>query len=319
MKAGVYDLKPAVYYADALAKEPSLNATVLKAFITDSPLHGWTQHPKLNPEYEEKTASKFDLGTAVHALVLQGEQITEEHAVFQVDDEAVRTATLVRVDGKPFALIADDDEWRTNAAKDVRDEARRRGLTPLLTKQWKQTRTIAEKIRAQLPAHHADPPLFVAGKAEQTLVWRDRGVLCRARLDWLHDSLECADDLKSTGRSANPHTWERTTMWAIGADIQAAFTLRGLRAALGVESTFRFVLAETEPPYAISVITPSEQALALSNAKIDVALEKWKRCLTEDHWPAYPLEVLTISPPSWLQTQWEDAQELDRILAEAAA
>lgn len=315
MKPGVHDLTPAVYYADRLAKEPSLNGTVLKAFIGESPLHGWTQHPKLNPDYEEKTASKFDLGSAVHALFLQGEQVTEEETAFQVDDDAVRVATLVRVDGKPFALITDADEWRTNAAKDVRVEARRRGLVPLLTKQWAQTRTVAGKIRAQLPAFHADPPLFVAGKAEQTLVWRDRGVLCRARLDWLHDSHECCDDLKSTARSANPHTWERTTMWAIGADIQAAFTLRGLRLALGVESTFRFVLAEIEPPYAISVITPSEQALALSNAKIDVGLDKWKRCLQEDRWPAYPPEVLTISPPPWMEQQWYDAQQFEAELA----
>jgi hypothetical protein len=315
MKAGVYDIKPGVYYSDTLAKEPSLNGTVLKAFIGDSPLHGWTQHPKLNPEYVEKVASKFDLGSAVHALFLQGQDVTEQPETFQVDDEAVRAAILVSVEGKPFALITDADDWRTKAAKDVRDEARRRGLVPLLGEQWAQTRTVAEKIRAQLPAFHADPPLFVAGKAERTLVWRDRGVLCRARMDWLHDSLECCDDLKSTGRSANPRTWERTTMWAIGADIQAAFTLRGLRAALGVESTFRFILAETEPPYAISVITPGEQALALANAKIDVALEKWKRCLAEDRWPAYPLEVLTISPPPWMEQQWYDAQQFEAELA----
>jgi hypothetical protein len=104
-------------------------------------------------------------------------------------------------------------------------------------------------------------------------------------------------------------------MWSIGADIQAALTLRGLKAALGVEATFRFVIAECHEPYAIAAVTPSAQALALANAKIDVALDKWKRCLAENTWPSYPPHVLTVDPPPYLEMQWMEAQQLEEEMA----
>jgi hypothetical protein len=292
MKPGIHAIEPARYYSDALGNEPSLNGTVLKALIDASPLHAWTAHARLNPDYRETVDKKFDVGSAAHELFLLN------------DDSRV--------------AVVDAADWRTKAAQAVRDQAREERMIPLLSGQWQDVARMLAALREQLPGIECDPPLFVAGKPEQTLVWRDRDVLCRARLDWLHDSHECVDDLKTAARSANPHVWARTTMWGIGADIQAAFTLRGLRAALGVESTFRFVLAETHAPYAISVVTPSEQALTLSNAKIDAGLEKWKRCLAEDEWPSYPPHVLTVDPPPWLETQWYEAQAVEEAMEEAA-
>ncbi|MGH2877931.1 MAG: PD-(D/E)XK nuclease-like domain-containing protein [Solirubrobacteraceae bacterium] len=293
MKAGVYDIASAVYYADGLTEEPSLNATVLKALINDSARHAFAAHPKLNPDYAEKTDRKFDLGTVAHEVYLLG------------NDKRVH--------------VVDAADWRTKAAQEVRDRAREEGLVPLLAHEWQRVSAMLTALRAQLPKIDAEPPLFTAGKAERTLVWRDRDVLCRARMDWLHDSHECADDLKTAGRTANPHVWTRTTMFSIGADLQAAFTLRGLRAALGVESTFRFVICEVHEPYAISAVTPSAQTLALANQKIDVALEKWKRCLESDEWPAFPRHVLTVDPPPWLETQWWEAQQVDEAIEAAAA
>ncbi len=123
MKPGIFDLAADAYYADRLTEEISLNATVLKAFITDSPLHGWTQHPRLNPDYEEKTDAKFDVGKAAHALFLQGEEVAEEQITFQAEAEAVRVATLVKVEGKPFALVADARDWKAKAAQQVRDRS----------------------------------------------------------------------------------------------------------------------------------------------------------------------------------------------------
>jgi PDDEXK-like domain of unknown function (DUF3799) len=319
MKPGVYTVPAAAYYADQIKdSEPSLNASVLKHLITDTPKHAWTHHPRLNPAYQEKGAAKFDVGTTAHALFLQGETITLNDDAFTIDDADVRVATQASVDGKPFALIVSAADWRTKAAQQVRDHARDRGLVPLLTDQWLQTQALAQRLRRQLPLIEADPPLFTAGKAEQVLVWRDEGVLCRARLDWLHDSLECVDDLKTTAATANPHTWARTTMWNIGADIQAAFTLRGLRSALGVDSTFRFLIAEVNEPYAVAAVTPGPQALALSNAKIDAGLARWRRCLADNAWPAFPPQILTIDPPEWLAVQWAERQMVDDELERAA-
>lgn len=297
MKPGIHNIAPAVYYSDAIADEPSLNATVLKAMIAESPLHAWTQHPRLNPDYVETTASKFDIGTAAHEIFLLG------------NDQLVH--------------VVDANDWRTKAAQEVRERAREEGLVPLLRHEWVRVSVALTALRERLPRidTHGEPGLFTAGKAEQTLIWRDREVLCRARIDWLHDDLSTVDDLKtvpSAKATANPHTWSRRTMFSIQADIQAAFTLRGLRAALGVESTFRFVIAETHPPYAISAVSPSTQTLELANAKIDAGLERWKRCLESGQWPSFPAHVLTVDPPPWMETQWFEAQQLDDEIGAAA-
>lgn len=293
MKPGVHNLDAETYYADALDEEPSLNATVLKEIIDRSPRHAWTAHPRLNPGYAEKVASRFDVGTAAHEVFLLG------------NDQRVH--------------IVDAADWRTKLAQEVRDRARAEGLVPLLTREWERVSEMLTALRAQLPRIdcNGEPGLFTAGKPEQTLVWRDRGVLCRARLDWLHDDLSCADDLK-TAPSASPYTWSRHTMFSIGADIQAAFTLRGLLASLQVQSTFRFVICETQAPHAVAAVTPSAQSLALANAKIDVALERWKTCLESRNWPGYPSHILTVDPPPWAETQWWEQQQVaDEI--EAAA
>jgi len=294
MKAGVYPLTADAYYADQLdgqtSPEITLNATVCKLLINESALHAWTHHPRLNPDYRETIDTKFDLGTVAHEVFL--------------------------LDNAEHVRVVDADDWRTKAAREARDQAHADGNVPLLGHEWKRVNTMLDALRDHLATIHADPPLFAAaGKPEQTLIWQDRGVWCRARMDWLHDSLGCCDDLKTAGRSANPHVWTRTTMWGIGADIQAAFTLRGLRAALGVDSTFRFVIAETHEPYAISAIELGAAALTLANAKIDVALERWKECLRTGIWPSYPPRVLTVEPPPWAESQWWEQQQVAEDIA----
>ncbi|MHB1950206.1 MAG: PD-(D/E)XK nuclease-like domain-containing protein [Acidiferrobacteraceae bacterium] len=293
LKAGIHSLAADAYHADEINEQPTLNASVLKHLVADSPLHAWTAHAKLNPGYVEKTASRFDVGTAAHAIFLEG----ADHRVH----------------------VVQANDWRTKAAQEVRDRARAEGLIPLLAHEWERVSALLVALRTQVAQINAEPPLFhAAGKPEQTLIWEDRGVWCRALIDWFHDDLSTVDDLKTTGLSANPHTWGDRTMFSIGADIQAAFTLRGLRKALGVESTFRFVVIETSEPYAACALTPSTQALELANAKIDRGLDRWKRCLETGEWPGYAREVLTVDPPPWMEARWFEAQALEGELGQAA-
>lgn len=274
---GVHTIAATDYHGDP-APDPSLSAHIAQLLCERSAWHAWTAHPRLNPDYQTDEAGKFDLGTAAHALLLQGEQIVHE----------VEAA-----------------DWRTKDAQEVRAKARENGLIPLLTHQWEQVQQMVAAVREQLARLEVDPAPLVDGDPEQTLVWQEpNGVWCRARLDWLHTDGRAVDDLKTTGRSADPRQWARTTMWSIGADVQAAFYLRGLQAVRGEAAAFRFVVCETEPPYAVSMVAPSSAVLELATAKVEWAIERWAECVESDEWPGYPQEVAYAELPEWAHARW---------------
>jgi len=281
-KPGIYTMKAEEYHADPCPK-PSLSASIAKELLAQSARHAWWAHPKLNPAFEREDEGKFDVGTAVHAYLLEGES--------------------------NFAIVAADN-WQTNKAKDARAAARLAGQTPLLTEQWERVQEMATAAREQL-AVHADPPRPLAtGKPEQTIVWREGEIWCRARLDWLHEDRKTIDDYKSTGASANPTAWSRLLL-NMDFDVQAAFYLRGLKAVAGVDAIFRFVVQETYKPYALSVIGMTPELLELAERKVRHALAAWSHCLEGNVWPGYPTATCWAELPGWAETQWAEHEAMD--------
>lgn len=278
--AGIHDGIPAdAYHADP-CEQPSLSASIATILCTSSPAHARAAHPKLNPGLDRDEESKFDIGTAVHALLLQGDDI---------------------------AVVVDAPDWRTKEAKEQRDAARANGYVPLLVEQWQRVQEMVAAARVQLAAHAAQPTPFTAGKPEQTLVWEDGGVWCRARIDWLHDDLTAIDDFKSTGASADPQRWVRTA-YGIGADVQVAFYLRGCEAVFGSRPEWRYVVQETTAPYALSVVDLAPSALALAGDKVEHAIRTWRECLRSGVWPGYDRRVASLELPLWAESQWLDRE-----------
>lgn len=289
MKPGVYEsVSSELYHADDFGDTPSLSASMACILVNQSPAHARAAHPKLNPDYEAKDESKFDLGRASHALLLEGEANTE---------------------------VFDYDNWRTKDSQEDARLARQHGKTPMLRKDWVNCEAMVAAIRAELPKWPAEPPLFVNGKPEQTMIWDENGVTCRARIDWLHDDLSAIDDLKTTSRIARPEKWSRGPLYDHGADVQAALYLRGIRALTGATPAWRWCVVETAPPYALSVIRPGADVLALADAKVDKALAIWKACLKHNKWPAYPAEVFEAELPPWLESQWLEREAREDVAA----
>lgn len=262
--------------------EPSLSSTIARVLLAQSPAHAWWNHPRLNPDYAPTDSERFDLGTVAHALLLEG----------------VTT----------FAVI-DAADWRTNAAKAQRTDALAAGKTPILAHQWETVQAMVKAARHQLEAHESPTP-FTNGVPERTLVWMAGGWWCRARLDWLHNDHRWIDDYKSTTGSANPEVWSRT-LFASGYDVQAAFYLRAVKAVLGREAAFRFVVQETEPPYALSVIALAPDALDLAHRKVETAIAVWRKCLTANAWPAYPVRTCYAEAPPWDIARWTEREARD--------
>jgi hypothetical protein len=273
---GIYDNIPAVlYHADKLCPEPSLSSSIAKLLCLSSPMHARMAHPRLNPQAVEKEDERFDIGTAAHAVLLEG------------------TAAVQIIDAK---------DWRTNVAKDARDKARAEGKIPLLPHIWKDVEAMVVSARRQLLEHtDGGQDMFRGGKPEQTLVWQeDDGTWCRSRTDWLRPG--AVDDFK-TCPNANPEVCSRT-LFANGYDIQAAFYLRGVKRLTGEDAVFRFAFIEKESPYALSVVGLGPDAMMLAEKKVLYALEQWRECLDAKYWPGYPRQTCWASLPSWEENRW---------------
>jgi hypothetical protein len=273
MKPGIYTMSASAYHADP-CPDPSLSSSIAKLLCHSSPAHTRQAHPRLNTAAVDEEAECFDVGTAAHAIVLEG------------------TAAVEVIDAK---------DWRTNQAKDARDAARKAGKIPLLAKVWADVQAMVAATRAQLDAHYDGRHMFKDGTAEQTILWQEDGVWCRARLDWLRAG--SIDDYKTTSASANPEVLSRT-LFGNGWDIQAAFYLRGLKAVLGIDATFRFACQETYAPYALSVVALGPDAMMLAEKKVLYAIELWRECLASNRWPAYPTQTAYASLPTWIESAW---------------
>jgi hypothetical protein len=285
---GIHSMSEDDYQADKVADQPSLSASIAKLLIAATPLHAWTAHPKLNPNYVREEKDIFDRGTIAHALLLQG----------------LRTAHIIRAKNKDGEVVSD---WRTKAAKEERDEARAAGKIPILECQWHAVEAMVERARQQLDAHKEAKNAFTNGKPEQTLTWTDEStdgqkVLCRARLDWLHDSFLLIDDYKSTGRDVNPETIASRIVddW----EIQEAFYRRAVLKITGKEARFRFIAQENTEPYALTVIGLDPAFQWLGDKKVQHAIDLWAKCLKSNRWPSYPDRVCYPTLPKWAEESW---------------
>ena len=264
------------YHADP-CDTPSLSSTIARVLINRTPAHAKAAHPRLSDvPLDPKTSDAMDMGTAVHQLLLR-------------DD---------RVDTHDYP------DYRTKNAREWRDEVRSRGRIPMLDHQWERANSVANAIREQMRGLD-EPTPFTHGTAEQTITWQDTGgAWCRARLDWLHNDMTLIDDLKVTSKSADPVVWQKQ-IWSMGYDMQAAFYVRGLTeyvwemSPLPTPPRFRWVVAESSPPYCVSVVELSDQDMQAANFAVDGAIDLWNRCMASGEWPGYKTEPHIAVKPGW--------------------
>jgi hypothetical protein len=278
MEPGIHEWDADYYHSDP-CPTPSLSASIITVMCQKSPLHAWTAHPRLNPGYAREESDAFDLGTIAHALVLEGTDM---------------------------AVVVNANDWRTNEAKARRAAIRAQGKIPILAHKMPELEAMIDAIEPQLN-HHEAVGMFKAGLPEQSIVWQENGVYCRARLDWLRADYKAIDDYKTTSGTANPEIVSRG-MATFGYDIQAAFYLRGVKAVTGVDAVFRFCIQETAKPYALSVVSLAPDMLNLADRKIEWAVNKWRACLESGVWPGYPAKVCYANLSPYAEADWMEAE-----------
>lgn len=294
---GIYDGIPeSDYHADCVGPAPSLSASIAKLLVLKSPRHAWLDHPRLNKAKAleaEKADRKRDVGTATHKLVLGA--------------------------GKTIRVLNFTD-YKSGAAQKARDAALAEGFVPLLTDDYEKADGTAKAIRAELAGTQLDG-ILDDGEPEVTLVWRDiGGIWCRSRLDFLPNAARkggfiTVPDIKTNG-GADLEKWNRTA-FDIGANIQAAFYERGLRALIpGIRDvTFLFAVAEQEEPHGVRVFGIGGEALEKARGYVDIAMKAWAACMAAGSWPGYPKATTWLDEPVYYAMSMEMRRLifLDRI------
>ena len=261
MKPGIY---PGITNAD-YHKDPALGSTSLKTLATKTPAH--YQHDLTHAKYSDA----FDFGTAVHSLILEG------------DESGVGVWNF--------------PNWTTKAAREGREESRAAGKIPLLEKDWQQV----EAIRDAVMAHPLAKAAFTGHKPEQSVFWDEDGLMLKCRPDAWQPGLLV--DLKTT-RDANPNEFGKTAH-EYGYHQSAAHYVDGVKAATGEELPFHFVLVEKTEPYLVSVVELDIEAINIGRQLNDRAKRIYRECVETNTWPGYPTADL-ISLPMWAIYQTED-------------
>lgn len=258
---------------DAYHLRPGLSQSYAHTLLTKSPKHAWQEHPFFGAGGKAPTKS-MDRGGSVHQMVLGK--------------------------GKDVACLPYDD-WRTKASQESRDKCRAAGIIPRTHIEHSEDEKIAAAIKARL----SEMGIHLVGGSEVGIEWWEDSahgtVLCRGMMDHFIVSLSKAQiyDLKVV-HNANPEHTERSAE-NYGYAIQAAAYRRAVRFLhphLAGRISFRFLFAESEPPYAMYCPEPSGEFEEIGERRWLRAVEEWSRCLATGYWPDYQ-DHRVIYPPGW--------------------
>lgn len=275
---GIHTLPADQYHADP-CPQPSLSNSIAKILIEQSPLHAWCQHPRLNPDYIHEESTRFDIGTAAHMLVMETRR---------------DTITVVYADA-----------WTTKAAKEERANARANGQVAVLALQYERMLAMETALKRFLPTTELGD-ILATGANEQTVIWQEGAVWCRARPDLLSADRRIVVDYKTT-TSAEPEAFIRQ-IGRMNYDLQAEWYTRGVKAATGIEPVFVFLCQEITAPYSCSLVALSNAYRAVGQSKVAHALTLWMACTATNCWPAYSTRIAYAEPPPWQMTQMEEIE-----------
>jgi hypothetical protein len=282
------------YHADPCDR-PSLSNSIAKIIVEETPLQAYLKHPKLGgkkqegEEGKEEDVSKFDMGKAAHAYLLEGMNNIE---------------------------IIYSNDWRTKNAKEARHHAQISGKFPLLMHQYDSVLKMTEVAKKYI-ANTPDFGMSLSdGYAEQTLIWgEDTPFPKRARLDWISKQGCTVLDYKTTNRGLR-YDEIRRHIESMGYDMQAVFYSDGVRELKGKEPRFIFLFQSTEAPYICQMYSLDHGFMHLARAKVDYAIAMWKQCLTENYWPGSVNRILSLEPSSWSHANWDERMELEGMILE---
>lgn len=262
-------------YLNDPCDEPSLTSSGAKALIRKTPREVWEETPRLNPDHVRKDQTKFDMGTAVHAI-------------------------LVGV-GDNLSVI-DADSYRGKAAQELRQAALDADLTPILAGQYQTARNVAQAASEGLSQNPDVGPILRDSDRELSMFWREAGITHRARPDFYHRKTNTIIHLKTTEIQLREHTLGKYLFDQGHAETAAHYHAAQLRATDSkVKPRQFFVVVNIKPPHVVATIGVSPMWIEHGQMMRDQAINTWGRCLKSNNWPGLSSETIWPELPEFAE------------------
>lgn len=282
MSARILQCTDLEYLNDELSPRPTLSKSIA-SLMCKSPLHGHSAHPRLGGAKKLPTDVQ-NAGAVMHKLLLgKGAEI----AVLNVAD------------------------FRTNRAKDLRDEALAANRIPVKREDFDEQVAAASKITDAFRSLGYE----FNGESEVAIEWTEtidgNEVLCRCRVDHLvarDGRWSVLYDVKRLKSASENDVTRVTEDYAF--DIQYVAYRRAVRALNGLPLTadlppMIFLVCEPEPPYAVNHIDLDGDWEDIGVIRWERALRLWHSGLTRGVWPGLANERPSIiSPPRWVRSRY---------------
>lgn len=248
----------------------AVSSGMLHTLLAQSPYHAWFDSP-FNPKRPREDSGTMDIGTYAHACLLEG--------------------------GCTNLVVVEADDWRTKAAREARDNARATGRLPILAQKLPEVALMVERAQAYIAASEIRG-VFDSGVAEQTILFEECGVECKARPDWLTADHRICLSYKTTAGSANPDAWIRNQLPSY--DLATVFYESAVL-SLAPDADVRTVhlVQEQCEPYSCALVSLGPAFRELACRKFDMALKQWRDCAERGKWPAYPTRIAYAEPKPW--------------------
>lgn len=258
--------------ADYLAT-PALGSGTALRTINQSPFHA-----KYHQENERDNSKVADIGIVAHRMLLENSE-----------------------DGIKWI---EADDWRTKAAKEIRDQAYSDGQIPLLFKQQRNIRAMVDAARHFINCSEVRE-MLTDGNPEVTVEWDDNGVLCKARPDYLSDNFHVS--VKTVNGITSPAAWIRYQLSSCGYDFGLQFYERGL-IANGVDVGHRILVIDQVAPYGCFLVGLDPAKKAICDSNVDRAIRTWGECVTSGIFPGFETRTMFAEPTPWELAEAEERE-----------
>src|SRR6266446_975540 len=259
-------------YHAGICPEPELSTGIIKLLINQTPYHAWLAHPKLNKSLKREVSTEFDLGTAAHSMLLEGD--TSNIVVLRPENYLAKNGNVPK-------------GYTNDAIRTARDNARVEGKIPVLEDDFMNVRYMVEQAKKFVSGSEI-ANIWESGKPELTFTRKlSCGTWIKSRPDFITDDHEVIVDYKTTANGANPEQFVRQ-IFSLSYDVQAALYSYMNELTFGIKPSFLFLVQSTEPPFECSLVGASESLLAVGFEKVRYAIREWRKCLDTNAWPAYP-------------------------------
>jgi hypothetical protein len=240
-----------------------LSPSIAHVLLTRSPWHAFQRH-RLGGGMESEPTDATRRGHLIERLLLGS-------------DEDI--------------IVVNAKDWRTNAAKEIREGAEAAGKVAVLADKFEAATSQVAAIRGRI----GDATLL-AGSRQLTVEWESDGVACKGKLDIWNSAHLLITDLKTCDDASDDAVSRSIVNY--GADIQHAAYIEGVEASgISEPGRTRFHFVHVEPDFGVAVVRSLSGTLAeLGARKWARAKRIWRRCIDTGVWPSYESRPIEAKP-----------------------